>query len=1126
MTFVPPESTLTSVVPSATDWVARSNLTPPQRGLWLGQKLLPDSPLYNMAFLFTLSGKLEPTHFQAAFQALIDRCDAFRTVIVEKEGVPQQKILTALQSPLSILDFSQNVDPKKAVRDWAEACCQRRFNLSDCLFDTALIRLNDETFVWYLNQHHLITDMVSLKRSYDILTDLYQRSIDGTLAEVSMVSAYGEIAFPETAPQAADYWQQQPQNGPIPLYHRTALTQNPRSRRVTVELDRDRTIAFKELALTAESAALTPALSLFNLVAGIFLAYLYRISGSSQIACLTPAHGRTTRAHRDVIGVFMELFPLQVTVNSSETFASLLTQVREASSGLLRYAQPGASELISNRSSVNAVLNFLPATISDFAGHAVRAEWLHTGSSDPQHHLRLVVHDFDNRGCLQLHFDFNSDLFEPDLQDRAPGHFLALLDAMLTDRSQLVSAVTLANETEQHHLQSLSLGHPSSVIPWEPPAETVVQQFEAQVQKTPDEIAITQVGPASSVDSSLTYQQLNSRINQLAHLLQQRGIVSETRPETCIGICLPRSIDLLIALWAVLKAGGTYVPLDPNYPEARMAFVLSETQVSWVLTQSQLASLFSGPVETLTLDTLDLSQQQNHNLNQWPQLNQRAYILYTSGSTGQPKGVEIEHRSLANYVQWAEQQYVRGQTLAFPLFSPLTFDLTVTSIYVPLLSGGQVIIYPDDGAAIDLSLQRIVQDNLVDVIKLTPSHLALVQGQPWGTKIKALILGGENLKTSLAQTISANRGDSLEIYNEYGPTEATVGCMIHRFEPLSTAKGAMSGSVPIGKPVAGTHIYLLDQALNLVPQGDVGEIFIGGPGLARGYLNQVGLTQARFIHRGAERLYRTGDLAFWNPAGQLVYLGRNDRQVKLNSIRIELGEIESILAFHPDIQACAVTLVQSEALPATADITTDSGPNNTPNIGSLISTQQLVAYYVGEAAVTDLKTFLARQLPSNWVPLHWVSLNQMPLTAHGKVDWTALPEVQSGDLNATPTFVAPKTPQELQLAKIWQQVLGIDRVGRQDNFFDLGGDSILAIRIAARLTESGYPLSPNLIFQHSTLEDLAQVLPDQPPPEKDNGPEPDQPQPSETRSLIDLSNQQLAKLSGLLEQIDQQGVNH
>ncbi len=1015
---------------------AQSNLTTAQRLLWLGQKLAPGSPLYNMAFIFTFAGALESQHFQAAFQVLAQRCKALRTVIEEVDGVPQHRVLSQLTYQVPVLDFSAESAPEAVAQSWAERRSQRPFTLAEQLFDTALLQLGPECSAWYLNQHHLITDAESVRLVYETLGDLYGRSVTGTLTGRGDVLDY---PLPPTPPtRSIEYWQRQ-QAVPVSLYQRTAPQVSPHTSRISLDLGQKRTHALKRLALESGAAALTPQLSLFNGVAGIVLAYLHRSSGSPTVAFSTPVHGRTSAALKKAIGVFIELFPLRAEIEPDETFASLFSKTREASGALLRHAQPGASPFAPNRD-VNVVLNFIHTQLPPFAGRPVRSEWLHPGASDPHHHLRIIVHDLDNRGSLQLHFDFKRDLFEPELQARAVSHFLALVDGAIANPTQPITQVNLLSDAEHQRLLRFSQSDPV-----EPP-DTVVQRFEAQVAKTPEAIALICEG------ETLTYHQLNQQANRLAHYLRQQGITAETP----VGIYLRRSVAMLVAIWGVLKAGGTYVPIDPQHPLERIAHILQDTEARWVLTHSSLTSCLGHSVTALCLNTLDLDAQPGENLADSPEVDQLAYLLYTSGSTGQPKGVEIEHRSLTHYIQWAIHQYVGSRVLAFPLFSPLAFDLTVTSIYVPLLSGGQIVIYPEEGDGIDTSLQRIVQENAVDGIKLTPSHLALLPEKVLGARVKVLILGGEELKTALAEQIAAS-SPGIEIYNEYGPTEATVGCTIHRFAPEPDAPP----SVSIGKPAAGAEIYLLDEQLDLVPQGTVGEICIGGPGVARGYLNRPELTAERFIDWHGKRLYRTGDLGRWQETGQLTYLGRRDRQVKIRGHRIELTEVEAAIIAHPQVKTCAVRVLQWAP--------SDAGEGCE---GSR-EKAQLAAYVVGAVTTTDLGSFVARRLPKASVPAYFISLESLPLTANGKIDFAALPHPQGDRAASRPTFVAPETKVEKLLAQVWQQVLGVERVGTQDDFFELGGDSIAAIQIAARLSDLGYGLAPNQIFHQSTVAVLA-----------------------------------------------------
>ena len=1097
-----------------------TDLLAAQKQLWIGQKLLPESPLYNMAFLFTISGQIDPTHFQAAFKTLVQKCDALRMVFEETsreetDKTVQKRVLQQIDETVLLLDFSAKANPQTAAQNWAHTRTKHNFNLSKKLFDTALITAGDRTF-WYLNQHHLITDMVSLQQLYKTLSDLYQSAIANTPIDTSSLPSYAEVTLPPPSTKAIAHWQQQPKlNEPLPLYHRTRSQQNGSQRngsqqngeqpsetshRHTYILSAQKTAALKKLSLSSPAAALTPQLSLFNLLAGIVLAYLHRISDRTTVAFATPAQGRPSATFKQTIGVFIELFPLQVSFDEAETFSSLLTKVSAASSQLLRHAQPGASKYAFDRN-VNVSLNFLSAKLPDFAGHPMQAQWLHPDASDPHHHLRILAHDLDNRGQLQLHFDFNAALFNPALQAQAPSHLLALINAALEDLSQPIDQTNLLTTEEKARLKELSHSTPLSVT------ETVIKQFEHQVAKTPDAIAIHTQNNTPATEF-LTYQQLNNKANQLAHFLQTslKTSLKTNQPtsEAPIALCLPRSAEMVVAILAILKADKSYVPIEPSSTPEQISYILEDTDAQQVLTDSNLSHQFTTTnAKVLSLNTLSLENQPQNNLPQTPSLTNLAYCLYTSGSTGKPKGVKITQRSLANYIQWAKQQYVGNRTLSFPLFTPLSFDLTVTSLYLPLISGGQIVVYREDTAedntedntAIDVSVQRVFQDNLVDIIKLTPSHLALVKDLPIGDRIKVLILGGENLKTSLAQSITQDT--NIELYNEYGPTEATVGCMVHRF---TDDNHSQSTSVPIGLPAAGADIYLLDQHLNQVPLGDVGEIFIGGPNLAAGYLNRTELTAEKFITRAGERLYRTGDLGRWEPNGTLSYLGRRDRQVKINGTRIELGEIESILLTHPNIKDCVITATKTAHKER--------------------ETTQLVAYYTSQKnnpTVSELKDFARQELSYKLQPTHFIALGKIPLTANGKVDTKALPKVDLSSQQTHNSFIAPKTPFEQAAADIWQQVLGRSKISTQDNFFDLGGDSIMAVQIAAKLNQSGINISPGQLFKHPTIAELSAVLnlKDIVSPETAQN-EP----PSEEFTLPSINSSQLDKLSALLEKAD------
>jgi fengycin family lipopeptide synthetase D len=522
-----------------------------------------------------------------------------------------------------------------------------------------------------------------------------------------------------------------------------------------------------------------------------------------------------------------------------------------------------------------------------------------------QFDLTLMMAEVDN--TLIASFEYNTDLFERETIVRLSRHYQHLLAAICQNPQQPIGSLPLLSEEERELLltgwNQTSRAYPTRLC--------LHQLVEAQVERTPDAVAI--VCGAQQV----SYRELNERAEQVAHLLRARAVGAE---QLC-AILLERSVELLVAVLGVLKAGGAYVPLDGSYPPERLRLMLEDARPQVVITQSRYAEVIraaAGAAQSrmLVLDEegvrAEVAGASRQPVSSDVEAANAAYVIYTSGSTGVPKGVQIQHSSLVNYIYWAKDQYLQERPLAFPLYSPLTFDLTVTSIFTPLITGNRIVIYADEVGY--TCLEQLLEDDCVGILKLTPSHLALVNKRDnQGSHIKQLIVGGEALTTELARAAHESFGGGIEIFNEYGPTEATVGCMIYLYDVERDRRAG----VPIGTPAANTQIFLLDEDLKPVPVGVVGELYLSGHGLARGYWQQPALTAERFVPHpfspapGA-RLYRTGDLARYLPAGEVEFVGRGDRQVKLRGYRIELGEVEAALRRQPEVREAAVALREDE----------------------------------------------------------------------------------------------------------------------------------------------------------------------------------------------------------------------
>ena len=881
-----------------------SNLTQGQRLIWTGQRLDPDVPLYNMGMKFVIEQEIDHDVFRRAFQLLLDTSDALRVVIKEIDGVPQQHVSPKFTYDMPCLDFSGERNPQTAVDQWIGQRCVQLFDLDRRLFDSALLRVSDSCSIWYLNQHHLITDAGSTTLLCRRMEGYYDGLLGGSSIETPELPSYQSYVRYERAARSSSqydrieaYWKQkQGLSVRPPRLYGKPPTDSTRTERISCDLGFERSERLRRLAQSDEVRSVFLDFSLFNIFVSLLFAFLHRISGQRVLALGAPAHSRPTREFKETVGLCTEVFPLHIEVDETESFLSLLKKVQVEASAFLRFAQSGASDVEYNRC-FNAVLNYIHLSFDEFCGSPMRSEWIHPGHCDRGHYLRLHVHDLDRLGQFLLHFDLNCEIFEEERRTTAIGHFLRLVDGFIEDWNQPIQQVDLlSNRERKRQIIAFNNTHSSDT-----PAETVVEWFEAQVARTPRMTALVYG------EQELSYQALNRQSNHWAGSLRRYGVV----PGALVGICLNRSPDAVIAILAVLKAGAAYVPVDPSYPRERIAYILDDAGAQVVLTQSSIADGLPTTAETVCVDgVVSRSGDLDTPREKTRAGADAAYVIYTSGSTGRPKGVVVPHSALVNYIHWACKQYVGSRKLAFPLFSPLSFDLTVTSIFVPLVSGGQIVVYPESRGRADLALLDVLADDRVDIIKLTPSHLTLIQRRDLSdSRVKQLILGGEELRSDLAQNVSDKFGGEVRIHNEYGPTEATVGCILHTFDPSNDS----GPSVPIGRPIDNMQAYLLNSHLSPVPEGVVGELYVAGDGLASGYWNHLEQTAARFIRnpfRPGTILYRTGDLARMNSFGDLEYLGRNDHQVKIRGARIELGEIEAALSEHSQVDTCVVHPVE------------------------------------------------------------------------------------------------------------------------------------------------------------------------------------------------------------------------
>lgn len=925
-------------------------LTASQRQMYTGQLLDPNSPLYNTVIINTITGAIDRQAFCCAWDLMLSENSALHVQIHEHVGEPFQSFEYPANS-LQLIDYSDHRDARQLAEAWIDSATLSRFDLSKVLFEAALIKINSQNWIWFCNQHHLITDALSFQSIWNQLCNHYlkltgietEEKARGKAGEDIPVAAddsskvrngfehYLQTRFetkggstvasddaPNSPPdqsQANQHWMERSSEAPVSTYYGKTGTVTTRSIRVATRFDEQRSLALESLANSAEARSFNREISKTTVLMATLFTFLYRVSGQTKLTIGSPTAYRADPAFKETAGPFFEVLPLQVEVSPTDTFADVIKKSRSEIMCWMRYAGENACDE-AGQAAVSVVLNFIFARMQDLGDMPVTTEWRHAEHADRHHAIRLHVTDWQSTGLLELSFDFNTAWFDSELRETAIDHWWLLFDAMSKNKDQRVASVDLYPSkftSEALGGQTVRGQNKNSFSNDESPDQNIPALIDSMVQRKPDAIAI------SLKTSTLSYHELGQSCSVIAAELTRRNIGIGNR----VCVCMSRSLILLPVLLGVMKSGAAYIPVEPGFPVGRIRFMVEDSLADLVITESNLVDKFDATAPLLLADNflgsdgkaaMEIGEDTAGSDDTSVKISapQPAYIIYTSGSTGQPKGVVVSHGSLANYCCWASDFYCSGKPKSFPLFTPLGFDLTVTSLFPPLISGGTIRIYPESYGSVDATLFEVLEDNMVDVVKLTPAHLALIQDQDLSrSRVEQLIVGGEDLKSALAARIDKAFDGNILIHNEYGPTEATVGCIVSTYKNNEYHGVSVPGSsVPIGKPVAGMQVWVLNDDFQIQPEGVIGEIFLSGPSLANGYWNRPKLSASAFISDGMPEnclTYRTGDLARLLPDGNLLYLGRKDDQIKIRGARIEPAEIETALLAHPQIAATVVT---------------------------------------------------------------------------------------------------------------------------------------------------------------------------------------------------------------------------
>ncbi|MHC5744027.1 MAG: amino acid adenylation domain-containing protein [Nostoc sp.] len=1025
-----------------------------QQRLWFLDQLEPNSAIYNIPLALRLVGNLNRAALEQSFQEIIDRHEALRTNFITVDGKPSQIIQTQINWTVSVVEC-EHLPPSQqeiATQQLAQQQAIQPFDLAEgALIRATLIVLSKTEHVLLLCMHHIVSDAWSLGVFVQELAALYNAYSQGEPSPLTPLPIqYADFGIwqrewlqGEVLQNQISYWQQQLKDAPALL---SLPTDRPRPAVQTFAG------AIQEFALSVElSNQLTQlnqkqGVTLFMTLLAAFDTLLYRYTGQLDILVGSAIANREHSEIEGLIGFFVNTLVLRTDLSGNPSFSELLSRVRQIALGayshqelpfemLVEALQPERDLSHPPLFQVMFVLQNAPMSGVELAGLTISS--LPPQSTIAKFDLTLSMHNSAD-GLVGI-WEYNTDLFDASTIERMSGHFVTLLSGIVANPEERISQLPLLSQTEQQQL----------LVEWNntqadyPVDKCIHQLFEEQSVSTPDAVAVV------FENQQLTYHQLNSCANQLAHYLKSLGI----KPDTLVGICVERSIEMVVGLLGILKAGGAYLPLDPEYPTERLAFMLEDAQVSILLTQQRLIDRL--PEHQAKLICLDEAWEQiaQHNQDN-PTSEVKAFhlanLIYTSGSTGKPKGVMVEHKGLCNLAQAQIQTFGLTSDSRVLQFASFSFDASISEILMALGSGATLYLATKDSLLPGKPLIEQLSDRSITHITLPPSALAVMPGLELPA-LQTIIVAGEASSPELIRQWSAGRN----FFNAYGPTEASVCAAIAKCTEDDN-------KISIGKAIANVQIYILDEYLQPVPIGVPGELHIGGLGLARGYLNRPELTKEKFIPNpfkgaGESKLYKTGDLARYLPNGNIEYLGRIDNQVKIRGFRIELGEIEELLNQHSDVQTAWV-------------IVREDHPGD----------KRLVAYVVGHKqhspTINQLRSFLSSQLPQYMIPHAFVMLESLPLTPNGKVDRRALraPDSREGlEIN----FVAPRTPIEEILTQIWTQALKVDQVGIYDNFFELGGHSLLATQLVSRIRNIfKVELPLREFFARKTVAELAQVI--------------------------------------------------
>jgi amino acid adenylation domain-containing protein/non-ribosomal peptide synthase protein (TIGR01720 family) len=1030
-------------------------ISPQQKRLWLLQQETDHQP-YRVQCAVLVEGDIEYTILEKAIHNVWAKYEILRTSFptLAEMAVPLQVIGEEPSIKLNYYDW-QDLDPESQqinIDRFFQENNELYFDLEKGFTSKVdIIKKSDNQYILLIatssicadriSLHHLLHDIIATYDAYS-----HKRELEETPLQYADISAWqNELLTGEEAETARDYWHNQKVSnsliGKLPNERRVNQKQIFEPQAITINFD---SAILTEITAIAQKHTV----DISTVLMACWQILLWRLTNKSEPILAWCSDGRNYEELQSAVGFLAKSLPIRIQPQEEHILIDILKQLDEVINQVSQWQDFFNAEEFLAENQDSQELSFLPFAFefvsqsSKYFASNVTFSIQKIYSCIERFKVKLLC--WQQSDSLAAEFYYDTNLFEQEDIERLAAQFQTLLISVINNPETSIAQLKILSPQERQQL--LGEFNNSKTLPH--PYLCIHHWMEAQANSTPNNIAVV------FDNQQLTYQELNAKANNLANHLASLGI----KPETIVALCVERSLDMIVGILGILKAGAAYLPLEPSLPETALTFRLQDAQVSVLLTQKHLAEKINFQAQVVCIDA-DINNSPQNNILKPASPENLAYVIYTSGSTGKPKGVAVEHRQIVNYVNGILEKLDLPEAASFATVSTFAADLGNTAIFAALCTGGCLHIIAEDVATDPVAFADYNYRHSIDCLKIVPSHLSALLSGSHGEKLlprQRLILGGEAATWNLIKRVR-ELAPECKIFNHYGPTETTVGVLTYPVEEIST--DTLSNTVPLGRPLANTQIYLLDNYYQPVPFGVIGEIYIGGDNVARGYINQPELTNERFIpnpfsSESNARLYRTGDLGRYQPDGNLEFLGRIDDQVKIHGYRIELGGIEAVLRQHSQVKEVVVAAREDHS-----------------------GKKQLVAYMVGQEDLksAEMRDFIKQKLPEYMLPSQFVFLKALPLTANGKIDKKALPapDVVKPELQAT--FVAPRTPVEIALAKIWAELLNLEQVSVYDNFFELGGDSIISIQAIAKANQVGLRLTPKQIFEHQTIAKLALV---------------------------------------------------